>query len=136
MIRFPNKLKVGALILGIGFLGVLGLYLRPVSEQVACTQEAKLCPADGSLVGRTGPNCEFAPCPSNDLWKTTIDTKQGISYQYPDHLLTKYTTAQAWPPVVKFEQRNAYPCPKNAQQIDGRFFLPIKDIKIIIAESL
>lgn len=30
--------------------------------QVACTQEAKLCP-DGSAVGRTGSNCEFAPCP-------------------------------------------------------------------------
>lgn len=28
----------------------------------ACTLEAKLCP-DGSSVGRTGPNCEFAPCP-------------------------------------------------------------------------
>jgi hypothetical protein len=31
-------------------------------ERTACTQEAKLCP-DGSYVGRTGPNCEFAPCP-------------------------------------------------------------------------
>lgn len=30
--------------------------------QTACTQEAKLCP-DGSYVGRTGPNCEFAACP-------------------------------------------------------------------------
>ena len=30
---------------------------------VACTQEAKLCP-DGSAVGRTGPNCEFAKCPT------------------------------------------------------------------------
>ena len=29
----------------------------------ACTQEAKICP-DGSSVGRTGPNCEFAPCPA------------------------------------------------------------------------
>ncbi|MEM4240037.1 MAG: hypothetical protein QXM31_04580 [Candidatus Woesearchaeota archaeon] len=29
---------------------------------VACTEEAKICP-DGSAVGRTGPNCEFAPCP-------------------------------------------------------------------------
>lgn len=29
---------------------------------VACTMEAKLCP-DGSYVGRTGPNCEFSPCP-------------------------------------------------------------------------
>lgn len=32
--------------------------------QKACTLEAKLCP-DGSAVGRTGPNCEFAPCLSN-----------------------------------------------------------------------
>lgn len=30
--------------------------------QIACTMEAKLCP-DGSAVGRTGPNCEFAKCP-------------------------------------------------------------------------
>lgn len=28
-----------------------------------CTMEARLCP-DGSAVGRTGPNCEFAPCPN------------------------------------------------------------------------
>jgi len=27
-----------------------------------CTMEAKVCP-DGTSVGRTGPNCEFAPCP-------------------------------------------------------------------------
>ncbi|MBW2965051.1 DUF333 domain-containing protein [Candidatus Woesearchaeota archaeon] len=31
-------------------------------KQVACTEEAKMCP-DGSAVGRTGPDCEFAPCP-------------------------------------------------------------------------
>ena len=29
----------------------------------ACTLEAKICP-DGSAVGRVGPNCEFAPCPT------------------------------------------------------------------------
>ena len=34
--------------------------------QVACTMEAKLCP-DGSAVARTGPNCEFAACPSAPL---------------------------------------------------------------------
>lgn len=34
-------------------------------EQVVCTMEAMLCP-DGSYVGRIGPNCEFAPCPSID----------------------------------------------------------------------
>jgi len=50
-----------------------GCSLQPVAKpnqlpdntnqnQRACTEEAKLCP-DGSAVGRTGPNCEFAPCP-------------------------------------------------------------------------
>jgi len=38
--------------------------IRPWEENctIACTAEAKMCP-DGSAVGRTGPNCEFAPCP-------------------------------------------------------------------------
>lgn len=31
----------------------------------ACTMEAKLCP-DGTAVGRTGPNCEFAKCPGEN----------------------------------------------------------------------
>lgn len=31
----------------------------------ACTMDAKLCP-DGSAVGRTGPNCEFAECPGSN----------------------------------------------------------------------
>jgi len=31
-------------------------------DLVACTTDAKICP-DGSAVGRTGPACEFAPCP-------------------------------------------------------------------------
>lgn len=31
-------------------------------KPIACTMDAKICP-DGSAVGRSGPNCEFAPCP-------------------------------------------------------------------------
>jgi hypothetical protein len=34
-----------------------------VADQVACTMEAKLCP-DGSSVGRSGPDCAFAACPT------------------------------------------------------------------------
>ena len=37
---------------------------------IACTMEAKLCP-DGSAVGRTGPNCEFAECPTETATSTT-----------------------------------------------------------------
>lgn len=33
------------------------------AEPVACTMEAKICP-DGSAVGRSGPKCEFTPCPT------------------------------------------------------------------------
>lgn len=40
------------------FAGVAGSPSAPI----ACTKEAKLCP-DGSVVGRVGPKCEFAPCP-------------------------------------------------------------------------
>lgn len=34
----------------------------PGDDTVVCTQEAKQCP-DGSYVGRTGPQCQFADCP-------------------------------------------------------------------------
>ena len=45
-----------------------GVQVKPTTAinepvQVACTQDAKLC-SDGSYVGRTGPNCEFAACPN------------------------------------------------------------------------
>lgn len=36
--------------------------VAPVPQPVACTEEAMKCP-DGSYVGRTGPSCQFAPCP-------------------------------------------------------------------------
>lgn len=35
------------------------------ADSVMCTMDAKLCP-DGSSVGRSGPNCEFAPCPDEE----------------------------------------------------------------------
>ncbi|NYZ76090.1 serpin family protein [Candidatus Micrarchaeota archaeon] len=48
-------------------LSVVALFLLAGCPQVnppgACTQEARQCP-DGSYVGRTGPNCEFAACPN------------------------------------------------------------------------
>ncbi|MBI5405899.1 hypothetical protein HY972_02590 [Candidatus Kaiserbacteria bacterium] len=65
-----------ALVIGIVAIAVL-LALWAIGARVAnapgpraCTQEAKICP-DGSSVGRTGPNCEFAPCPTADAASTT-----------------------------------------------------------------
>ena len=64
------KFKLTILISVIIFLIVIGtvsaayLFLNDSNKQKACTMEAKICP-DGSTVGRTGPNCEFSPCPSS-----------------------------------------------------------------------
>ncbi len=64
--------------------------------QVVCTMEAKQCP-DGSYVGRTGPNCEFAPCP-------TTGTGQLIGCSGPDDAScpTGYQCIQdCGPPVAR-----------------------------------
>ena len=37
-------------------------YTVPGEYSVMCTKDAKVC-SDGSYVSRTGPNCEFMPCP-------------------------------------------------------------------------
>ncbi len=44
------------------FLPVQAPYAPGPAEPVGCTLEVHAC-ADGSFVGRTGPNCAFAPCP-------------------------------------------------------------------------
>lgn len=36
---------------------------EPLPAPVRCTMDVRRCP-DGSYVARTGPNCEFRPCPS------------------------------------------------------------------------
>ncbi len=45
------------------YLGLLYQKSLTVPSGRACTLESKICP-DGSTVGRTGPNCEFAQCPT------------------------------------------------------------------------
>jgi len=55
-----------SILIVIGGLIGFGYSIFKKGKPVACTQEAKLC-SDGSYVGRTGPNCEFALCPHEDL---------------------------------------------------------------------
>lgn len=81
-----NKLIIilasSAVILGVFLL----LHTRPIivgspniNQPIACTQEAKLCP-DGSSVGRTGPQCQFAACPTVTApGVKPLSSAQGIS---------------------------------------------------------
>ena len=55
-------LIIAASILVIVFEGYQ-FFAAKKTNITACTQEAKICP-DGSAVGRTAPNCEFAQCPA------------------------------------------------------------------------
>lgn len=69
-----NKSILTILALAVVALFVAGCQQQPAgnntdngtNEPVACTMDAKLCP-DGSAVGREGPNCEFAACPTAGL---------------------------------------------------------------------
>ncbi|MDD5289821.1 MAG: DUF333 domain-containing protein [Patescibacteria group bacterium] len=50
-------------------------------EAKACTTEAKVCP-DGSAVGRTGPNCEFSPCPGEKSVTFFCDNNRKIQAKF------------------------------------------------------
>lgn len=99
-------------ILWVTFAGYLNFSIWQLNKNenqnifsgIVCTQEAKMCP-DGSYVGRTGPNCEFAVCPGNyntELWKTFSDGK--LSFKYPGSLFTKYIDVREWPPKVAVQE--------------------------------
>jgi hypothetical protein len=77
------------LLLGILLIVVIGiagfLYRNAMSRPTAatpagtaCTLEAKICP-DGTSVGRTGPNCAFAPCPAGNVEMAA----QGVAFALP-----------------------------------------------------
>ncbi len=65
-----NKMSlfaVAGVAAALAIVGVLAFntYQKGAPIAQGCTMEAKMCP-DGSAVGRTGPNCEFAACPNGD----------------------------------------------------------------------
>lgn len=63
--------------------GIYYFLVKNPQKPVACTQEVKVCP-DGSYVGRTGPNCEFSPCPDETAdWKTYTNNDYGFEFKYP-----------------------------------------------------
>ncbi len=59
---FSNVLLIAIIFVILGGLGAGAYYFLQKNQPKACTTEARICP-DGTLVGRTGSNCEFEPCP-------------------------------------------------------------------------
>ncbi len=88
-----------------------------------CTMDAKMCP-DGSYVGRTGPNCEFARCPGEkdnistvegqDTWKSGAN--KGLMYRYPEDFGLTYTSLVDWPPVIA-QSNEPYTCLESGSEI-------------------
>lgn len=61
-----------------GIVGIFSVTDSVKKEVYACDADAKICP-DGSSVGRTGPNCEFATCPAPERNSATLTTFIGGS---------------------------------------------------------
>jgi tryptophan-rich sensory protein len=116
-------------ILWVSFAGFLNFTLWQLNKNtivppmIACTMEAKLCP-DGTAVGRSGPNCEFAPCSGEiDLAKELADClpKSDLaSKEKCDSLLAEITDftscAKAGFPIME-----SYP--EQCRTADGRNFV-------------
>lgn len=66
-----------------------------LTKEKACTQEVMVCP-DGTSVGRVGPNCEFAPCPTPIL--TPEPTPEASPSESPS--ATPTATSSATPTVT------------------------------------
>ena len=113
---FVVLIIVGVLALGGGIF----FLVKNLQKPIACTQEAKICP-DGSAVGRTGPNCEFSPCPDQTAnWKTSVPTDKGVTFRYPENLLTNYIRPQEWPPKLLIIDNAGFSCEEGGLGINGR----------------
>jgi hypothetical protein len=75
-----------------------------------CTLEAKLC-SDGSSVGRQGPDCEFAPCPSPAVPYPIVSISPAIQAQTDwktFYSTTNYRYQVDYPASWKLEKGNMY----------------------------
>jgi len=87
---------------------------NPPSEVIsnpikACTEEAKLCP-DGSAVGRSGPYCEFTPCPEETITTCINSCTCPTWYRQEGEGCTPecyYSTPKCLMPSIKCESKNS-----------------------------
>lgn len=102
----PIIILVGILVLAsVG--GVYYFFKVKTPEQKACTMDAKICP-DGSSVGRSGPNCEFSPCPSpkpTSISVTSSPERLGkVYWEIPDGSISANIEEELKEAFVLFDQ--------------------------------
>jgi hypothetical protein len=69
------------------------------NQPIPCTYESRICP-DGSAVGRSGPNCEFTPCPIISQENNQNRTKSPSGYECPE---SNYVDCMPGPYELKWE---------------------------------
>jgi hypothetical protein len=110
------------IIAGVLAGGIYYFLKNKTSQPVACTQEAKICP-DGSTVGRVGPNCQFAECPSvTDEaagWKTYLDSKNEFEFKYPENFGANVWRPVFWPATTTVVSANEDPVAKGCGDLQS-----------------
>lgn len=80
------------------------------SGGVASTQELSLCVININDKWLISSVKIFPSQAADELWKTS--NAQGITFQYPEKLTTRYIFTQTWPPTVEVKEES-YACPQT-----------------------
>ncbi|OGY99995.1 MAG: hypothetical protein A2945_00610 [Candidatus Liptonbacteria bacterium RIFCSPLOWO2_01_FULL_52_25] len=87
---------VGAIAVAVGTVSYFGFVSKKdtsMDNGTACTQDAMQCP-DGSYVGRTGPNCEFAECPASNI--NIVPSPTPLPQPPPPEIVFSYPYPVQW----------------------------------------
>lgn len=85
-----NKKILLAVFVVIVLIGAGILVWQEFFEEKECTTDVKVCP-DGSYIGRTGPDCEFAACPEGDSVMSSNFQSKELENGIVRYLLTQNT---------------------------------------------
>ena len=92
-------LPIITFVLGMNYQTIVDNLDGVLPQQKSCTLEAKICP-DGSAVGRSGPNCEFDPCPIISQENNQNRTKSPSGYECSE---SNYVDCMPGPYELKWE---------------------------------
>lgn len=111
---FAPIIVVIAVVILVGLVGGGWYYTKKQeaeNKKQVCTQEAKLC-SDGSAVGRTGPNCEFATCPSTGA----------LNFRIAYQTMREVDSSNSWTISVRYPEIQGLPDVSIGERINGDIY--------------